>query len=437
MSKTQMQKAVPSRPFPLLPMVLGLSTCAVFTITMLAWLGAAPLSSAVIAGGIVSVESYRKAVQHLEGGIVDAILVRDGDMVEAGDVLVELQQVAASADVDRIRTQYFEALANVARLEAEREGANIVTFPSNLADNPHPLAKAAMAGQQKVFLSRVKLHKETFSVLDQKIAQLTEQKRGLAGQLAATRQQIVLFAEERKDMETLYKKKLLRKSRYLELQRRQAELDGKQSELEAGISEAEQEVLELELKKQELRTSTLATVTAEHNAQQARSYELSRELAAKADVLARSQIRSPISGTVVNLQIHSKDGVIAPGQTLLEIVPESDTLIVEARVRPEDIEEVHAGQSANVILTTFNRRFGRPLPGKLESVSADRLTDDLTGQPYYLVRVGLDKRAAETDRIKVMAGMGADVFIQTGERTPLQYIAGPILKTFMRGMREN
>lgn len=425
-----------TRPFPTGAMTFGLGVCATFTLIMFTWLATAPLNSAVIAGGVVAVESYRKVVQHLEGGIVNEIHVKNGDRVAAGDVLISLRSVATASEVDRLETQYFETLANVARLSAERDGAERIAFPAVLVESDVGAAKAAMSGQEKIFESRLVLQRETLSVVEKKIEQLVEEKKGLRGQLASNDEQATLLAEERQDIEQLLDKKLLRKSRFLDLKRRQAQLEGEKSKLTAKIAEIEQEILELELRKQEARSSTLVAVTQELKAQQAQSYELSRALDAARDVLSRTKVRAPISGIVVDLQAHTRDGVVAPRQTLMEIVPASDSLIVEARVHPDDIESVGAGLKAHVVLTTLTRRYGSGVPGKVESVSADRLIDEATGQAYYLVRVNIDKAAAVAQDLKVMAGMGADVFIETGERTPLDIIAGPIVKTFRYGMRD-
>ncbi|MDX2290300.1 MAG: HlyD family type I secretion periplasmic adaptor subunit [Hyphomicrobiaceae bacterium] len=424
-------------PFPLAVMVLGVSLCATFLGGLTAWGALSPISGAVIAAGVVSVESYRKTVQHLEGGIVAAIRVNDGDRVAAGDVLVDVRDVAVTANVDRLQTEYFESLAAGARLTAERDSAAEIAFPVPLTDSKDKMAAAAMASQLKVFASRRELARQTVSVIDKKVGQLAEEMKGYRGRITSVEKQAKLVAEQKADAEILFDKKLMRKSRFLDLQARQAELEGQRSGLVSEIARAEQEILELELKKKEVLAATAAAVTAELREVDARSYQLSRELAAARDVLVRTQVRSPIAGTVVNLQVHSIGGVISAGQTLMEIVPENDALIVEARIRPEDIEVVRPGLDANVVLATLNRRYTQPLAGTLDSVSADRLTDPLTGMGYYLARITLDKASVTVQGQTLLAGMGADVFIKTGERTVLDYIAAPVVRTFMRGMREN
>lgn len=426
-------------PFTRRQLVCGVSVMGAFCLAMAAWSGLAPLGSAVIAPGIVSVESYRKAIQHLEGGIVGRILVKDGTRVRRGDVLVEMRDVAAVANVDRLKSQYYETLASASRLAAERDGQIEIAFPDALvkASIDEPVAASAMAAQRKIFYSRRDLQNQKLSVLNKKIDRLREEGEGLRKQLEALDTQLALTEQESKDATALYEKQLTRKTRVIEVQRNRALLEERRSGLESSLAQADQQIAELELKKTELLSSTLATVVEDVRARQARAHEISRELIAAQDILTRTQIRAPIDGTIVGLQIYSRDGVIAPGQTLMEIVPLSDTLVVDARVRPEDIEEVRAGLPAQVVLNTLTRRYGKPIDGRLDSVSADRLLDKLSGRAFYMVRVALDPASIDPGDTKLLAGMSADVFIQTGDRTPLAYLAAPILRTLNRGMREN
>ena len=195
-------------------------------------------------------------------------------------------------------------------------------------------------------------------------------------------------------------------------------------------------ILEFQLKSTELSATRITQAVETYRAQSHRAYELSRSLQAAEDVQRRTEIRSPIEGTVVNLQVHTTDGVVSPGQTVMEIVPSSDELVVEARIRPEQREAVRAGLEAHIQLTSTSPRESQPIAGVLESVSADRLIDQRTGTPFYLVRVLLDNASIKAQGAGLVPGMGADVFIQTGQRTPLQYLADPILRSLDRGFRE-
>lgn len=418
--------------------VAGLGLMSTFTTAIVVWSSLAALGSAVVAPGLVSVETHRKAVQHLEGGIVGRILVKDGARVARGDVLVELRDVAIKSNVERLKSQFYEALATVARLTAERDGLAEIVFPESLSTiaADEPVARSAMAAQRKIFESRRDLGGQKQAVFDKRIDRLEEERTGLRRQLEALEAQFSLNDQESKDAGALLDKQLIRKSRLTEIQRSRAQLEERRSALQGTLVQAEQQIAEIELRKSELQSSTLTSVVEDIRARQARAHELSRELVAAQDILQRTRIRAPIDGTVVGLQIHSRDGVIAPGQTLMEIVPMSDDLVVEARVRPEDIEDVRTGLTAQVVLNTLSRRFNQPLTGTINHVSADRLVDKATGRPHYQVRVSLDPTVLAPGETKLLAGMSADVFIRTGERTPLAYLTAPLVRTFYRGMRE-
>jgi len=424
-------------PFPTRAIAAAYALPAVFIAVSGMWIASAPLQSAVIAPGIVSVESYRKPIQHLEGGIIDEIKVRDGDVVRRGDILVVLKNIADSSQVDRLKAQYVGALANVERLQAERDDAPEITFGAELKRrDDDPIAAKAMRGQVRVFEARRKLIETITSVTAKKIAKLKEERIGLDGQIEAIRTQARLMDEEYKDARQLFEKRLVRKSRYLEIQRKRASLGGEQAALEAKLSETAQKILELELKLSETMAARLSEITTELQEQSTLSYRLARELASAEDKLERTRIRAPIDGTIVGVDVHAQQGVIAGGQVLMEIVPARDGLVIEAKVRPEDIETVHAGQDAHVVLQTLNRRYGTPISGQLELVSADRLIDETTGQPYYKGRVLLDADSVESGLTAPRAGMAAEVFIQTGQRTPLEYLLAPIVRSFHKGMRE-
>ena len=427
-----------STPFSRLHIMAGAGLVVTFTAVMALWSSLAALGSAVVAPGLVSVETHRKAVQHLEGGIVGRIHVKDGSRVARGDLLVELKNVASKSNVERLKSQFYEALAGAARLTAERDGLQEIVFPDSLvaiaADEP--VARSAMTAQARIFDSRRDLTGQKLSVLDKRIDRLQEERTGLRRQIEAVEAQFELNAKEMADATQLFEKQLIRKSRLTDIQRSRAQLEERRSGLQSSLAQTDQQMTEMELRKSELLSSTLTSVVEEIRARQARAHELSRELVAAQDLLQRTRIVAPIDGTVVGLQIHSRDGVIAPGQTLMEIVPVSDDLVVDARVRPEDIEDVQTGLEAQVVLNTLSRKFNQPLTGKITQVSADRLIDTLTGRPHYHVRVSLDPDSLQPGETKLLAGMSADVFIRTSDRTPFAYLTAPLVRTFHRGMRE-
>lgn len=399
-----------------------------------AWAFVAPIKSAVIAPGVVSVDSYRKKIQHLEGGIIKEILVRDGDIVARGQVVVQLSDVTATATVERLQAQHYEALALTAQYIAERDGLDEIQFPKELIEAENAAARSAVQAQVRVFESKKQLLQHSLSVMKQKVLQSEEEVLGLTGQLKAIDTQLEHFAEELKASELLFEQKLIPHSRLLKLRREMAELEGERARIQAGIAQTRQRILELELESTELKAARIAQAVENLREQRTTAYEISKLLIPAKDQLQRTAIRAPIDGTVVNVQFHSRDGVVATGETLMEIVPSSDQLVVEARLRPEDREEVHEGLEAYVQLTSLGRRDPRPIRGTLAGISADRLTENDT--PYYLIRIQLDPASVKEQAVDVLAGMGADVFVQTGHRTAFQYLTAPIVRIMQRGLRE-
>lgn len=428
----------PSRPFERRHILAALTLIFVFWSALLVWGAYAPIGGAVIASGVVGVETHRKAVQHLEGGIIKRIAVKEGSKVKAGDLLIELQDVATTSSADRVAAQYFEALAAAARLVAERDAEPNLTFPSALREAGafQKQAVAAMSAQRRIFESRRTLHRQKLSLIDQKNERLLEEIKGSEGLIKSLEQQAALVEGVRRDAVELFDKQLIRKSRVAEISRQHAELTGKLSEARSQIAQNRQQMTELELQKSELVAALQAEVAEELRIQQAKAFEFSNALATAQDVQTRTRIRAPIEGTVVGLQVHSRDGVIAKGQLLMEIIPDSDNLVVDARIRPEDISEIQPGLPSQVVLRTPTRRYNQPITGRLESVSADRLLDKVTSRPYYMARIKLDANSVDSGDARLIAGMSADVFVQLGDRTAFEYLAAPVLRSFNRGMRE-
>ncbi|WP_299616665.1 HlyD family type I secretion periplasmic adaptor subunit [Pelagibius sp.] len=425
------------RPFPLHLIAAGFAILAATFGIFALWSRAAPIESAVVAAGVVSVDSYRKSIQHLEGGIVEKILVADGDRVTRGQALIELSDVQPAATLNQLRSQLFEARATLARLIAERDAAEAIAFPADLLDDPDPAARSAVAGQQSVFESRRKLLQDRLSLLEQRVAQSREEIGGLEGQIAASDTQRDLLREELSEVGTLFDKGLVPKPRMLALQRRLAEIEGELSALRARIAQARQSIIAARLEMSELRATTKTSVVDRLRAEQSEIYALEQKIISAEDVLRRTRVVSPIDGIVVDLQVHTLDGVVGPGQRLLDVVPSSDELVVEASVDPSDIDEVRAGMPAHVQLTSLSRRSRLPIEGRVIFVSADRLVDRQSGAAFYQARVQLDPASIEERGAVLQAGMGAEVFIRTGERTALDYLIAPIARILNRGMRES
>lgn len=427
-----------NRPFPLRLVVSGLLIVLLVVGGGSLWSALAPLEGAVVSPGIISVASFRKQIQHLEGGIVDSILVDDGDRVEQGQLLIQLRDVQPEAELRQLERQYLEAQAVVARLLAERDEAEQIVFPQDLlAGRDNPSVKSVVDGQQNILASRRTLIEDQRSVLKHQIAQAEEEIVGLSAQLAAKNRQQALIREELASVEKALAKKMVPRTMSLKLQQELAETDGEMSGYRAEMGRLEESILEIRLQISEADAQYVADITEQLRTHRTRLFDLSQRIVAARDVLQRTRVVSPIDGIVVNLQVHTEDGVIAPGEAILEVVPTDDELVVNAFVDPDDIDEVRAGMAADVRLTSISRRRRIPLEGVVSDISADRLTDPQTGKDYFRARIELSPSIAEPAKPLLVAGMGVDVFIKTGARTPLDYLLSPLTNSLQTGMREN
>ncbi len=425
------------RPFPLRLLMSGFFVVALFLSSLAAWSVLAPLEGAVISQGIVTVASFRKQVQHLEGGIVAAILVKDGDKVRAGQLLVKLRDVQSISALRQLEAQYVEAQAVVARLLAERDNIKEIVFSEELMQQSHQAAvRAAMSGQISILKSHQTLMNDRLAVIEKKIAQTQEEINGLHGQIKAKKQHRQLILEESIIVEKAFKKQLTPKTESLQLKQRLAETKGELISYQSQVGRLEQSILELRLQKSEAQALRITEISEQLRLQRANMFALSQELITARDVQHRTKILSPIDGVVVNLAIHSNYGVIQAAQPLMEIVPYDDELVVEAHIDPDDINEVWVGMPADVRLTSLSRRQRVPLAGVVSNISADRLTDPVTGIDYYRARVVFSPGVIKYSGINLIVGMGADVFLRTTARTPIDYLLSPITKSLQKGLRE-
>ena len=403
------------------------------------WVAFAELDSAAIAPGLVAVASNRKTIQHLEGGIVGEILVREGETVRAGQPLIRLEATQARATQELLRGRELSALALAARLVAERDWGEAIAFPGALdraaAD---PKVREIVEAQQNIFAARREALAGQEAILAQRAAQFAEEIVGLEGDIKAQDTQIALIKEESDAVAGLVEKGLAQKPRLLGLLRESAEIEGARSRNVAAIARARQNITEARLRVTELKTTMLNEVVQQLREVQAELSDLTERMRAAEDVLRRTEIRSPLDGTIVGLAVHTTGGVIGPGEALMDIVPRDDRLIVEAQVDPIDIDVVYPGLNPKVRLSAFSQRNIEPLDGEVLSVSADRLTEPQTGRPYFLARIALlgDVRAA-LDGARLYPGMQAEVMIVTGARTPFEYLTRPVLVSLRRAFRED
>ena len=422
------------------PIVIGCIIIALFFGALGGWAALAPLESAAIAPGEVAIDTKRKTIQHLEGGIIGEILVRDGDIVVAGQVLIRLEEIQSRAELGLLQGRHITASAVETRLIAERDGRKDIAFPEWLLDRlVEPEVIKTVSGQDNIFNSRRESLNHQTLILRQRIAQFEEEITGLEGQIAAENVQLKLIAEESEDVRRLVELGLARRPRLLSLEREAAALEGQRSQNLAGIARTRQSISEARLRISELQTAMINEVVQQLSKTQVELFDLADRIRASEYKLARMEIRAPIEGTIVNLQVHTLGGVIAPGAPLLDIVPSDDSLVIEARVDPGDIDVVRTGLEAHVRISAFSQRNMTPIPGVVTYVSADRLNDERTGVGYYVARIMLEEKDIfeALQGAKLQPGMQAEVMIATGTRTALDVIISPISDSFNRAFRED
>jgi len=400
-------------------------------------MGLAPLSTAAVAPGVAKVKGEIKTVQHLEGGIIREILVKDGDTVTQGQVLLRLDDTAARSLLDGLRGQHRSSLATLARLEAEQAGNSTIRFPAAITEaGSDPAVAEIVTGQVKLFTARKQALESQLSVLRERIQQGKSEITGLQAQITSGDRQHALLAEEIKGLRTLFEKGYASRTRLLALERQDASTLGDRGQRQSSIARVQQTISEYEMRMIDVRNQGAADVATQMEAVRTRLNDVEEKMRAAADVLARTEVRAPRSGTVTDLRFHTHAGVIGPGQKILDIVPSGELSIIEAQVRPTDIDVVHAGLPAQIHLSVYNARNLPLIDGTVEQVSADRMTDQRTGQAYFLARIVISPESLAEAGVELQPGMPAEVMIVTGERTALNYLMRPLLDAFRRSLHE-
>jgi HlyD family secretion protein len=411
-----------------------------FVIGLGTWSTVAPLESAAIALGTVESESSRKTIQHLEGGIIKEIRVADGDLVHAGQILISLENTKASAEVESLKGQLWDAIAREARLSAEQRGDEGVSFPPELekANKESPSVAAVLLGQQNIFETRRQVFRSQVAVNGEKRLQVEMEIAGLRAQASAATKRVAIVRDEAAAVATLVEKGLERRPRLLNLEREAADIEGRRGEITAQISRAEQVISESQTNLLKLENDRQNEISQSMREVQNQIFQLRERLQAANDQLSRTAVRAPEDGVVTDLKVHTPGGVIGAGAPLMDLVPRQDRLVITARVRPEDIDVVRPGLEADVNLLPYNQRRVAPLHGEVMRVSADRLLDKHTDQPYYATKIRVqDPQAVGHDAIKIIPGMPAQVFIKTGRGTVALYALKPLLDSFNNAFRED
>lgn len=403
------------------------------------WAAFAPLDSAALAPGVVTVQTYRKTIQHLEGGIVKELLVRDGDLVKAGDPLIILDETQIRADNEVTRSQLIAAQAMEARLRAERDNLAVIDF-SKMIEQDTPRAREAREGETQVFKARRNSRLGEISVLEKRISQLHEQINGLRKVINTKSSLERSFSKEIHELKELLAEGFVEKQRLLEQERNLDKTRAEMADHGSEITKTQLQINETELQILQLNKDFNAEVVSQLAEVQTKVFDLQEKKSALEDRLNRVVIRTPEDGMILGMTVHTVGGVISPATPLLDIVPSVSDLVVEAKVSPSDIDRVEAGKSADIRFSSFNSNTTPVIKGKVIHVSADRLVEEQNGMPYYLARVGLTEEGARHLgglKFKLQPGMPAEVFINTGERTMLQYLIQPASDAFARSLIED
>jgi membrane fusion protein, type I secretion system len=431
-----------------LPAIFGGVVLVAWSLGFGAWASLAPLQGAVVASGSFVPTGQNKQVQHLEGGIIREMLVKEGDLVEKDQLLLRLDDTAAKAKLRRLVLREYRLLAQTARLRAEIGGSDRLELPGDLIKaSGDPEVAAIIKGQNDELNARKASRADQEEVFRKEIAGLKESIQGYQAQATSSRSRLALFKQEIDDKSHLLDQQLIRKSEYLALQRSEASIEGELGELIGRIGDAQELIARANQKITELRSTAVEQAVSDLRSAESELDDVEEQILAAQDIVNRTEVRAPVRGVVVKLHQYTPSGVVAPGGVILELVPVDDELLIEARVKPNDITHIKEGQDALVRLTALNQRVTPMVEAKLTYVSADAVPERQETNPgepeppkrySFIVRARLDQNdlKREVANFRPSPGMPADVYIKTGERTFLTYLMRPVLDSFSRAFRE-
>ena len=419
-------------------MVAGITVVLMLVGGVGGWAATTELSGALIAPGAIVVDSNVKKVQHPTGGVVGEVRVRDGDRVRAGDIVVRLDETVTRANLSIVTKGLNELAARKARLEAERDGAEAVNFPADLlARRADPDVAAAIASESKLFELRRSSRTGQKSQLRQRVGQLQEEIGGLTAQQTAKGKEIALIERELTGVRDLFQRNLIQINRLTALEREATRLDGERGQLIASVAQSKGKIAELELQILQIDQDLSSEVAKELREVDGKIGEFVERKVTAEDQLKRIEIRSPQDGTVFQSNVHTVGGVIAAGDAIMMIVPDADALTVEAKVNPQDIDQLKLGQTALLRFTTFNQRTTPEIFGTVSRISADITIDQRTGASFYTIRLNMTpQQIARLGDVRLVPGMPVETFVQTGERTVMSYLVKPLFDQLSRAFRE-
>jgi HlyD family type I secretion membrane fusion protein len=403
-----------------------------------AWAVLTHITGAVIAPGQVEVDQNRQVVQHPDGGVVSEILVKEGDAVAEGDLLIRLDPSELQSELAVVEGQLFEVLARRARFEAERDGAPALVFEPLLANSENPVAAELIEGQERLFEARLESAEAEKAQLSKRRDQIRDQIEGIRAQQAATAEQSRLIELELADQQSLLDRGLAQATRVLALQREKASLTGQAGELTASVAQAEGRITETEIEILRIETTRREDAITRLRDLQFNEIELSERRRALIERLDRLDIRAPVSGIVYGMQVFAPRSVIRPADPVLFLIPQDRPLIITTQVEPIHIDQIHPGQTVTVRFPAFDQRRTPELMGRIILVSADAFQDEQSRMSFYRAQVEL--LPGEIGRLPaemtLLPGMPVEAFIRTGERTPFDYLAKPLADYFTRAFRE-
>jgi len=404
----------------------------------LLWATLAPLDKGVPVSGTVTVATNRKAIQHQSGGTVDDILVKEGDTVKAGQVLVRMNEVQAKSNAETSRAQYFTARASEARLIAERDGAKSITFSPELEKvKDDPRVAANMSLQKQLFSSRQLAIQNELAAIEENISGYKLQLRGLEDSLNNQKQQQKILKDQLDDLRELTKEGYVARNRVLDVERTYAQVNGSIAESIGNIGRSQRQISELTLRRVQRQQEYQRDVRTQLSDVQREAEALESRLKGQDFELSNVQVKAPVDGTVVAMNVFTHGGVIGPGFRMMDIVPSDDPLIIEGQVPVNLIDKVHAGLKVELIFSAFNQNKTPHVPGSVTQVSADRFTDERTGQPYYKLKAQVAPEGMKiVSQLQVRPGMPVEVFVKTGERTMMSYLLKPLFDRAKTSMAE-
>ncbi|MGY9032975.1 MAG: HlyD family type I secretion periplasmic adaptor subunit [Rhodobacterales bacterium] len=418
------------------PMTLGLIALLVLVGGFGTWAVMAQITGAVIASGQIEVDRNRQVIQHPDGGVVDVILVQEGDAVVKGDTLIRLDASLLKSELAVVEGQLFEIIARRGRLEAERDGETALTFDPLLSDVPQ--GPSLIAGQTRLFDARLESNMRAIEQLQQQRAQISSQISGIAAQQTALATQSDLIQQELTDQQTLLRQQLIQASRVLALQRQEANLLGRVGELTASTAQAAERQTEIEIKILTLASTRREEAITRLRDLQYNELELSERSRTLRQRLDRLDLRAPVSGIVYGMQVFAEQSVIRGAEPVMFLVPQDRPLVIATKVQPTDIDQIHLGQDVTLRFSAFDQRRTPELMGTVTLVSADIFLDDSTQVSYYQAQVQLNECKAEKlpEDMVLIPGMPVEAFVRTADRSPMDYLLKPLADYFAKAFRE-